>query len=58
MKLFQINVQGSPSFLQDTYRVARAGGRVCVVGQAPGRLIQLSGKQALSYGGETYQRLP
>jgi hypothetical protein len=58
MKLFQINIQGSPSFLQDTYRVARAGGRVCVVGQAPGRLIQISGKQALSYGGETYQRLP
>jgi hypothetical protein len=58
LKLFQINHQGSPSLLQDTYRVARAGGRTCVVGQVPGRLIQISGKQALTYGGETYQRLP
>lgn len=58
MKLFQINASGTPSSFNDTYRVGDIGGQVCVLGAAPNRLIRRIAKDSLSYGGETYQRLP
>ena len=58
MKLFQINPSGNPSHFNDTYRVGHIAGKVCVLGAAPNRLIRQITKGSLSYGGETYQRLP
>jgi cobyrinic acid a,c-diamide synthase len=58
MKLFQLNPQGPPSLIQDTYRVGRTDGTLSVRGGQPGGVIRVSGSTALVFCGETYQRVP
>ena len=58
MKLFQLNVQGAPSLLHDTFRIVRIGAETCVFGSEPGRVVRVTAGGALTYGGETYKRLP
>lgn len=58
MKLFQLNPQGAPSLLQDTYRIGQVDGQLCVLGNQPGGVVRVVGETALVFCGETYQRIP
>ncbi len=58
LRLFQINTQGTPSLIQDTYRLGRIGNVVYILSNQPGGPIRVNEGNTLSFCGETYSRLP
>lgn len=58
MKLFQLNSQGTPSLIQDTYRVGRVEGAPAMLSHQPGGVLRMRGAKTLVFCGESYQRLP
>jgi hypothetical protein len=58
MKLVQLNAQGTPSLILDTFRVGRIDGELSVLGLQSTMPVRVTGRNTLSFGGENYQRLP
>lgn len=57
MKLFEINAQGVPHLLQDTFGFGRIDGKLCVVGSQTNEPIFLVGPDTLRFGGETFLKI-
>lgn len=58
LKLFQLNLIGPPSLIQDTFQVGRIGGQPSALGHQTGGAIRFEGSETLTFCGETYHRIP
>ncbi len=58
LRLFQINTQGTPSLIQDSYRLGRIGNVVYILSNQPGGPIRVNEGNTLTFCGEIYTRLP
>jgi len=57
MKLFEINAQGVPHLLQDTFGFGRIEGKLCVVGSQTNEPIFLVAPGTLQFGGENFLKI-
>jgi hypothetical protein len=57
MKIFQLNAEGVPSLIQDSYEVGRVRGILGVRAGQGGEPMMQTGRHTLSFFGESYQRL-
>ncbi len=58
LKLFQVNSLAAPSVVHGTYRLGRLDSVVCLRTDQPGGLIKVTGRESLTYCGETYAKIP
>jgi hypothetical protein len=57
MKLFEINAQGAPHLLQDTFGFSRIDGKLCVVGSQTNEPIFLVAPGTLRFGGDKFIKI-
>ena len=57
LKLFQLNAQGTPSLLRDTYRIGHLGGQLAALGTETKVILRFKDPGQLTNGGEKYRRI-
>jgi hypothetical protein len=57
-KLFELDAVAPPRVVYATIRVGRIGSRLVLATDQPGGLVEVKDSDTLSYGGETYRRIP
>jgi hypothetical protein len=57
MKLFELNAQGAPHLLQDTFRPSLIDGKLCAMGRQTNEPIYFVGPGTLRFGGETFLKI-
>lgn len=58
LKLFRVNAQAAPGVVYGTYQLGRFDGKISLSTDQPGGLIRVLDRESLSYGGETFRRIP